>query len=183
MDADGSGTIAFDELSTWWHAPGGGKALVAAATLAQLRRRLKQSRVDRGDGTNVGDSTTHSEAVAHGQGSVGEAVRGLSAADTAALRSLFTYHDKDMSGSIDQSELLPLLVELGVLSRGAEEDEVNELLVEMELASIDQNGDGVVGFEELCRWWAASGRGPPPQRPDVATAKMMSKRLMSALDD
>ena len=26
MDADGNGTIEWDELQVWWHAPGGGRA-------------------------------------------------------------------------------------------------------------------------------------------------------------
>ena len=52
----------------------------------------------------------------------------------------------------------------------------------MEMAEMDANGDDKVSFEELCAWWAKSGRGPPPERADKAAAKALSRRLVGDLD-
>ena len=51
----------------------------------------------------------------------------------------------------DQAELLPLLIDLGVLSRDVEgaDTEADELLAEMEMLEMDANGDGKVSFEEV----------------------------------
>ena len=70
---------------------------------------------------------------------------------------------------------------LGIVCTVGEEGdaEADELLAEMELADMDSNGDDKVSFEELCEWWARTGRGAPPERPDVAAAKALTRRLMS----
>ena len=82
---------------------------------------------------------------------------------------------------IDASELLPLLIDLGVIASDGEQGdaETDELLAEIEMAAMDTDGDEKVSFEELCAWWAASGRGPPPERADVAAAKALSRRLLA----
>ena len=109
----------------------------------------------------------------------------VSAADTHALRSLFMQHDTDFSGFIEPSELLPLLVDLGTISAGADADdaEADALLAELQMIEIDANDDGKLSFEEVCAWWAASGRGTPPQRRDVAAAKALSRRLVSQIGE
>ena len=106
---------------------------------------------------------------------------GLSAGDTHALRSLFARHDADHSGFIEEGELLPLLVDLGVLSAASADgggDEADELLLEMQMMEMDTNDDGKLSFDELCSWWAASGRGAPPKRQDLANAQALSRRLL-----
>lgn len=72
---------------------------------------------------------------------------------------------------------MPLLKDLGVLSSTAGDDEADELLAEIEMAEIDADGNGTCDFEELCEWWAKSGRGKPPVRPDVAAAQALTRRL------
>ena len=106
---------------------------------------------------------------------------GLSERDRHALRSLFSLYDKDLSGYIDQTELLPLLKALGVLSPAAAEGdgEADALLAEMEMADMDTDGDELISFEELCDYWARSGRGPPPARPDVTAAKALTRHLQA----
>ena len=183
MDADGNGTIEWEELRDWWYAPGGGKALVSAARLVtKLRDRMaarKSKEGASGAAAAKGGASTSaksSTAKVSADGGVG----GLNKKDTHAMRSLFAKHDADFSGYIDQQELLPLLIDLGVISRGHQQgdDEADDLLVEMEMAEIDENGDDQISFEELCTWWANSGRGPPPERDDVAAAKALSRRLL-----
>lgn len=59
----------------------------------------------------------------------------------------------------------------------------SQLLAEMQMMDMDANDDGKLSFEELCEWWASSGRGAPPVRQDVAAAKALSRRLMSQLGE
>jgi serine/threonine protein kinase/Ca2+-binding EF-hand superfamily protein len=182
VDEDGSGAIEMDELLRWWDSPGGGRAQVAAAKmLGKLKKRVASSRSHRltaGGGGGGGEGSG-------GVNSADGGLCGLSAADTRALRSLFALHDRDFSGSIEAHELLPLLVDLGVIAAGADDDDdeeeeaANELLAELEMAAIDANGDDKISFEELCAWWSTSGRGAPPPRPDVAAAQAVSRRLLS----
>ena len=54
----------------------------------------------------------------------------------------------------------------------------HQCVKKVEMAEIDENGDDQISFEELCTWWANSGRGPPPERDDVAAAKALSRRLL-----
>ena len=185
MDADGNGTIEWEELKEWWNAPGGGKATVAAARLVpKLRKRVSTRRAATGGSgaakTTGSDGGKGTSAKAEGGGEVG--VAGLSRKHTHALRSLFMKHDADFSGFIDQNELLPLLVDLGVIAAGGDETDADELLAEMEMADMDANGDDKVSFEELCGWWARSGRGAPPERADIAAAKALTRRLVGNLD-
>ena len=44
------------------------------------------------------------------------------------------------------------------------------LLAEMELASIDSDGNGQCSLAEVTRWWEETGRGAPPQRCAIDTA-------------
>ena len=57
---------------------------------------------------------------------------------------------------------------------------MRDLLAEIQMIEMDANDDGKLSFDELCGWWAASGRGAPPQRPDVAAATALSRRLLAA---
>ena len=147
--------------------------------------------VDHGDAqgyTASKPAAVDSVAAAAAVASPGRGHSGLSAADTHALRSLFSRHDTDFSGFIEASELLPLLVDLGVLSAAAsdgngEDGEADALLLEMQMMEMDANDDGKLSFDELCSWWASSGRGPPPKRQDIANAQALSRRLLQALDD
>lgn len=78
---------------------------------------------------------------------------------------------------------MPLLRDLGVLSAAnddASDGEADALLAEMEMADIDADGDEKISFAELCQWWARSGRGPPPSRPDVAAAKALTRHLQAS---
>ena len=180
IDEDGNGTIEWAELLKWWLAPAGGKAIVAAARLVEkLRTRIATSRRAGADGAISNGRYT---GCGQGKGDSFSGKQGLSDADRHALRSLFTRHDKDLSGYIDQGELLPLLRELGVVSmsidaEGEGGDDADELLAEMEMAEMDANGDDKISFDELCDWWVRTGRGAPPQRPEVAAAKAITKRL------
>ena len=79
-------------------------------------------------------------------------------------------------------------MDLGVLSAAAsdgngEDGEADALLLEMQMMEMDANDDGKLSFDELCSWWASSGRGPPPKRQDIANAQALSRRLLQALDD
>ena len=60
--------------------------------------------------------------------------------------------------------------------------DADELLAEMEMAEMDANGDDKVSFDELCEWWARSGRGAPPERADITAAKALTRRLVGDLD-
>ena len=177
MDADGNGTIEWEELKDWWNAPGGGKAMATAARLVQkLRKRISARKAAGGGGGASGGGAAAKESADGGVG-------GLSKKDTHAMRALFVKHDADFSGFIDDNELLPLLVDLGVIAAGgAADEEADELLSELEMAEMDANGYCKVSFEELCEWWWRSGRGPPPEKDIHATAKALSKRLLDDLD-
>lgn len=61
------------------------------------------------------------------------------------VRETFTEFDNDGSGAIDRAELASLLVKMGV--------ELNEEEIQMALVDLDLNGDGVIDFNEFCRWW------------------------------
>jgi hypothetical protein len=43
-----------------------------------------------------------------------------------------------------------------------QDDLADSVLAEMELAAIDENGDGVCSFEELWQWWCKGGRRTLP---------------------
>ena len=73
--------------------------------------------------------------------------------------------------SASSSELLPLLRDLGVLPEGGDDDEMDALLADLELAEIDTSNDGAISLAELVAWWARTGRGPPPQRWAAAASK------------
>ena len=70
------------------------------------------------NGGGGGGAGANGGAGASGAGKGEGGVAGLSHKDTHALRSLFVKHDADFSGFIDQNELLPLLVDLGVIAAG-----------------------------------------------------------------
>ena len=147
----------------------------AAKLVTKLRARVSKKKEGGGGGASPGGGGAGDDAGGDG------GVAGLSKKDTHALRSLFVKHDADFSGFIDQDELLPLLVDLGVIAAGGAEGdaEADELLAEMEMAEMDANGDDKVSFDELCDWWARTGRGAPPKRPDVAAARALTNSLLA----
>ena len=176
MDEDANGTIEWAELLAWWKAPGGGKACVNAIRLVtKLRSRVSSRRAAAATATATG-----APAAAATPAAGATAGASLPEADRHALKSLFTRHDADLSGYIDQGELLPLLKDLGVVGCGDEDEgDADELLAEMEMADMDANGDDKVSFDELCDWWARTGRGAPPKRPDVAAARALTNSLLA----
>ena len=133
------------ELLAWWHEPGGGRAMVNAAKMVgKLRQRVSRRGAsnangggdaasghksdDAGNGPRSQDGNPDGKAAGSFKGPAsgpdsGSGLSGLSPSYTHALRSLFTRHDSDFSGFIEQSELLPLLVDLGVISAGADDDD------------------------------------------------------------
>ena len=199
MDSDGDGLIEWPELRRWWHATDGGKSMLCASRfVGKLRLRVGGSAAGStpplapegtpppeatGDAVTTALSTASSvDAGALEGGRAG--LHGLSAADTHALRSLFSRHDADFSGYIDLRELAPLLVDLGVLTAGASADdrEAEDLLAEISMMEMDANEDGKLSFDELRAWWAASGRGRPPPRQDVKAARALSRHLVAQMD-
>jgi Ca2+-binding EF-hand superfamily protein len=62
-----------------------------------------------------------------------------------SVEAAFTKYDKDKNGTIDAHELAYLLEDLGI---NPTEDKLLDALREF-----DQNGDGLVSFEEFCQWW------------------------------
>ena len=58
---------------------------------------------------------------------------------------LFVSFDRNGDGLVDENEFRKILQTLGVISS----DEV----LSLEFAAIDNNTDGVVGFQEFKDWW------------------------------
>ena len=51
------------------------------------------------------------------------------------------------------------------------------------MAEMDADGDERISVEELCAWWADTGRGPPPPPPQLKTAQLLTRRLEAAVLD
>ena len=169
MDADGSGAVEWCELLEWWRS--GGAAAVAEAEARHSPLVARASRQPK-------PATAPVSATNRPNPPASSLAGALSAEATQSLRSLFNRHDRDFSGTIDLSELTPLLIELGVISSdGGAPTEMDELLAEVEMAHIDTDGDGTISFAELCAWWHATGRGAPPPSPHVHAAHVVARRL------
>jgi hypothetical protein len=61
------------------------------------------------------------------------------------VKKAFDKFDKDMSGNIDKEELGELSKELGY--------ELSEEQLTSALGDLDLNGNGVIDFDEFCRWY------------------------------
>ena len=171
LDLDGSGTIEWNELRTWWFAEGEAAARAAAAAVSG---RSSNGRPSGGgaSGRPSGGGTLDERMAARSGGANGGSGDAAWEAEKALLREIFFSHDIDGDGEIDARELTPLLVKLGVITcAGGEEEmdemskttalEMDQLMAEMEMAEIDADGNGSCSFDEICAWWRRHGHKMP----------------------
>jgi hypothetical protein len=71
----------------------------------------------------------------------------LSPMDATAVARAFDAYDKNSDGFIDQQELRNLVIE--VTAQPCTDEEARTAM-----AGLDENGDGLLSFEEFSRWWA-----------------------------
>ena len=62
-----------------------------------------------------------------------------------SIEKVFQKYDRDNSGTIDSAELAVVLTDLGI--------EVTEEHLSEAFKELDENGDGVISFEEFGKWW------------------------------
>jgi len=168
MDKNHSGTVEWEELLLWWREGGGQQAVKGLAD----QRQTSALPLDRRASSAVGPGSRPATGVA------------LSQEMEDGLRSLFAYYDADHSGDISLSELTKLLIDLGAISggdEGSQDDEMDELLAEIEMAEMDTDGNGTISFKELCAWWVKTGRGPPPPPKHMAQTSTISRRMCAQL--
>lgn len=70
----------------------------------------------------------------------------LSVAEIAALREIFQQFDSNGDGVIERSEFATLLAALESDLQGDE--------IDIALAELDRNANGVIEFQEFLNWWA-----------------------------
>ena len=62
-----------------------------------------------------------------------------------SIEKVFQKYDRDSSGTIDSAELAVVLTDLGI--------EVTEEHLSEAFKELDENGDGVISFDEFSKWW------------------------------
>ena len=95
-------------------------------------------------------------------GSSSRGRRGV-ASDEASLREVFSYYDRDGSGSVNKGELICILSDLGVLDGLHPADAAAAL--DAEYLAADGNRDGGIDFDELRSFMTAFARVPPRASP------------------
>ena len=85
------------------------------------------------------------------------------ASDEASLREVFSYYDRDGSGSVNKGELICILSDLGVLDGLHPADAAAAL--DAEYLAADGNRDGGIDFDELKSFMTAFARVPPRASP------------------